>query len=36
MSPISIGLIVFICTFGGAMAGMRLRVALPDEHLEDR
>jgi hypothetical protein len=36
MSPISIGLIVFICTFGGAMAGMRLRAALPDEHLEDR
>jgi hypothetical protein len=36
MSPISIGLIVFICTFGGALAGMRLRSSLPDEHLEDR
>ena len=36
MFPISIGLIVFICTFGGAVAGMRLRLALPDEHLEDR
>jgi hypothetical protein len=36
MSPTSIGLIVFICTFGGAMAGMRLRSALPDDHLEDR
>jgi hypothetical protein len=36
MSPVSIGLIVFICTFGGALIGMRLRSALPDEHLDDR
>ena len=36
MSPISIGLIAFFCTFGGALAGMRLRSTLPDEHLEDR
>jgi len=36
MSPISIGLIVFSCTFGGALVGMRLRSALPDDHLEDR
>lgn len=36
MSPLSIGLIVFLCTFGGAMAGMRLRSSLPDGHLEDR
>jgi hypothetical protein len=36
MSPFSIGLIVFICTFGGAMAGMRLRSTLPDDHLDDR
>ncbi|HTN47996.1 MAG TPA: hypothetical protein VMK32_01045 [Burkholderiaceae bacterium] len=36
MSPIVIGLIVFVCTFGGAMAGMRLRRILPDDHLDDR
>jgi hypothetical protein len=36
MSPTLIGLIVFICTFGGALVGMRTRSALPVDHLEDR
>lgn len=36
MSPISIALVVFLCTFGGALAGMYLRTTLPDDHVEDR
>ena len=36
MSPVSIALIVFLCTFGGALAGMYLRTTLPDDHVEDR
>ena len=32
-SNITIGLITFVCTFGGAMAGMRVRAALPQHHL---
>jgi len=31
--PIVIGIVVLVCTFGGALAGMRLRTALPDHHL---
>lgn len=33
MHPTVIGIVVLICTFGGALAGMRLRSALPDHHL---
>ena len=33
MSPVSIGLVVLVCTFGGALLGMRLRSVLPDSHL---
>jgi hypothetical protein len=33
MSPALIGIIVFACTFGGALAGMRLRVLLPEHHV---
>jgi len=35
MSPAIIGLIVFACTFGGALVGMRLRAVLPDHHLSE-
>lgn len=28
-----IGIVVLMCTFGGALLGMRLRAALPDHHL---
>jgi len=31
--PTVIGIVVLVCTFGGALAGMRLRAALPDHHL---
>jgi hypothetical protein len=33
MHPTAIGLVVLMCTFGGALLGMRLRMALPDHHL---
>jgi len=33
MHPTAIGLVVLMCTFGGALLGMRLRTALPDHHL---
>ena len=33
MNPIAIGTVVFACTFGGALAGMRLRAILPEGHL---
>ena len=33
MSPLGVGIAVFACTFGGALAGMRLRSILPDHHL---
>lgn len=33
MHPTVIGIVVLVCTFGGALAGMRLRLALPDHHL---
>ena len=35
MSPLGIGLIVFVCTFGSAMLGFYLRSVLPDHHLSD-
>jgi hypothetical protein len=33
MNPNAIGAIVFICTFGGALAGIKLRTMLPEHHL---
>ena len=33
MNPLSIGLIVFACVFGGALFGMFLGTVLPKEHL---
>jgi hypothetical protein len=30
-----IGIVVFVCTFGGAVAAMALRAYLPDHHLSD-
>ena len=35
MISIIIGLITFVCVFGGAMLGMWLRGVLPDHHLRD-
>ncbi len=35
MDPIAIGLIVLVCTFGGALLGMFLRTVLPEHHLND-
>ena len=35
MNPILIGIVVFACTFGGALAGMKLRGALPKHHLDE-
>jgi hypothetical protein len=35
LSTILIGLIVFACLFGGALLGMALRRALPENHLDD-
>jgi hypothetical protein len=35
MSPVSVGCIVFVCTFGGALLGMWLRTVLPPHHLDD-
>ena len=32
MSPLSVGLVVFVCTFGGAIAGIALRGKLPEHH----
>jgi hypothetical protein len=34
MNPTVIGMIVFTCTFGGAMLGMWLRTTLPKHHLD--
>ncbi len=34
MYPTIVGLIVFLCTFGGALLGMWLRTTLPDHHLD--
>jgi hypothetical protein len=33
MSPIAVGVIAFLCVFGGAGTGMLLRSRLPDHHL---
>ncbi len=35
MSPLTAGVIVFVCTLGGALAGIRLRVRLPEHHVDD-
>jgi hypothetical protein len=35
MKPLWIGIVVFICTFGGALFGMWLRGILPVHHLRD-
>lgn len=35
MTPFSIGLIVFVSTFGGALAGIMLRASLPAHHLDN-
>ena len=35
MKPLWVGLIVFVCTLGGALLGMWLRATLPAEHLRD-
>jgi hypothetical protein len=34
VSPATIGIVVFVCTFGGVLAGMRLGRAIPEEHLK--
>ena len=36
MSPVAIGVVVFACTFGGALAGMTLSSLLPEHHLADK
>lgn len=35
MNPTAIGAVVFACTLGGALAGIRLRTALPEHHFND-
>ena len=35
MNPTVIGFVVFACTFGAALAGMRLRRILPQHHFSD-
>lgn len=35
MNSIEISLVAFACLFGGALAGMRIRAALPEHHLSD-
>jgi hypothetical protein len=35
MKPLAIGIVVFICTLGGALVGMWLRRTLPEHHLRD-
>ena len=34
MSPTIVGMIVFACTFWGALVGMWLRTTLPEHHLD--
>ena len=34
MNPTIVGLIVFTCTFGGALLGMWLRTTLPEHHCD--
>jgi hypothetical protein len=35
MQPIGTGVVVFLCTFGGALLGVWLRSRLPEHHLDD-
>ena len=35
MTPVVVGSIVFVCTFGGALLGMWLRTVLPPHHVDD-
>lgn len=35
MNPIATSVIVLACVFGGALAGLFLRIRLPDQHLQD-
>lgn len=35
MNPSLVGLVVFVCSFGGVLVGMAVRERLPDEHLRD-
>jgi hypothetical protein len=35
VNPIVIGLVVFVCTFGGALLGLWLRAQLPAHHVTD-
>lgn len=34
MNPTFIGIVAFVCTFGGALLGMRLRLVLPQSHFD--
>lgn len=34
MSPSLVGIVTFVCTFGGVLLGMRLRAVLPAHHLD--
>ena len=36
MNPTLVGLIVFVCTLGGALVGNWLRFTLPERHLNDQ
>ena len=33
MDPTTVGTVIVVCTFGGALVGIWLRTALPDDHL---
>jgi len=35
LSPLAIGIVVFACSFGGALIGMMLRSVLPEHHLSE-
>jgi hypothetical protein len=35
VNPTAIGIVVFACTLGGALAGIKLRTILPEHHLSD-
>ncbi len=35
MNPITIGIVVFACAFGGALVGIKLQAKLPEHHLSD-
>src|SRR4051812_21979237 len=36
MPPDLVAVVVFVCTFGGAMLGMWLRTALPEQHVDEK